>query len=423
MPSTGISMAMNSIFSDFVAQAVASDFFAGGLALGTLGVALGLVRLLSFTLWAQAERRFVTSVTVDNRSSSYRSLFVWLSHHGALARVRQLSATGVQYQGKEIFAPAQGKYWFLHNGRLCTFSRSLRERAQVSNGQGGRPMEVLTVSMLFGRAEVLQAWVDCGAALLEKSNKQQPQLHILRADWWEHICALPKRPMETVLAEDDRLDKLLADLRRFYGAETWYRSRGVPWRRGYLLHGPPGTGKSSVIRALASELGRDVASIALSDRALTDDGLRFALTGAPEGSFLVLEDIDAAFVARRADDISSGISFSGLLNAIDGVAAQEGRALVMTTNHRDRLDPALIRPGRADVHVELGLVGAGVGRALFLRFFPGEERLATEFAQALGSSRLAPAALQGWLLRHAEDPGMAAKAAGLSQSQDLMAAE
>jgi mitochondrial chaperone BCS1 len=134
---------------------------------------------------------------------------------------------------------------------------------------------------------------------------------------------------------------------------------------------------------------------------------------APREAILAIEDVDAIFVGRKAGDTSGGVSFSGLLNAIDGVAAQEGRALIMTTNHRDRLDPALIRPGRADVHLELGPVGAKAAARLYLRFFPGEAERAGAFARALGRGRFTPADLQGWLLANAEDPAMACTATGL----------
>jgi chaperone BCS1 len=64
------------------------------------------------------------------------------------------------------------------------------------------------------------------------------------------------------------------------------------------------------------------------------------------------------------------VTFSGLLNALDGVRSQEGRILMMTTNHREKLDPALLRPGRADVHVELNYASVKQMKGLFKKFFP-----------------------------------------------------
>ena len=133
--------------------------------------------------------------------------------------------------------------------------------------------------------------------------------------------------------------------------------------------------------------------------------------------------MDAVFAQRERGEKRSGVSFSGLLNAIDGVAAQEGRALVMTTNHKEKLDPALIRPGRADVHTELGFVGAATARRLFERFFPGERDLAETFEQRLGDQRHSPAPIQGWLLANSADPEAAAQASGVECHLQGIAAE
>lgn len=98
-----------------------------------------------------------------------------------------------------------------------------------------------------------------------------------------------------------------------------------------------------------------------------------ALNDAPPRSIILLEDVDGIFVQRDAvnQDEKRGVSFSGLLNALDGVRSQEGRLLFMTTNHRERLDPALIRPGRCDLQIELKNASYSMVERLFLKFFPG----------------------------------------------------
>ena len=133
---------------------------------------------------------------------------------------------------------------------------------------------------------------------------------------------------------------------------------------------------------------------------------------APAGSLIAIEDVDAVFTQREGGDKRSGVSFSGLLNAIDGVVVQEGRAMVMTTNHKERLDPAMARPGRADVHTELGMASAATARRLFERFFPGERDLAEAFERRLGDQQHSPAQIQGWLLANSADAYSAAKASG-----------
>jgi len=151
---------------------------------------------------------------------------------------------------------------------------------------------------------------------------------------------------------------LVRDVKEFLASRQWYVDRGVPYRRGYLLHGPPGTGKTSFIQALAGELNYCVAMVNLSERGVTDDKLTMLLTKLPARSILLLEDVDSALGNRctpGADGYSGAtVTFSGLLNALDGLAAGEDRIAFLTTNHIELLDPALVRPGRVDVMVRLG---------------------------------------------------------------------
>ena len=128
----------------------------------------------------------------------------------------------------------------------------------------------------------------------------------------------------------------------------------MPYRRGYLLYGPPGTGKTSFILAIAGDLRMNLCVLSLQDENLTEESLTLSMETIPNHSLVLLEDVDAIFVKREATDKrKNNLSFSGLLNALDGVRTIDGRILFMTTNHKEKLDPALLRPGRADLHVEL----------------------------------------------------------------------
>ena len=143
------------------------------------------------------------------------------------------------------------------------------------------------------------------------------------------------------------------------------------------------------MKALAGELGLSIYVVTLSSPNLNDDTLRELLASARNRGVLLLEDVDVALRkpggapaprAPEADDTSAdgddcareggaSLSFSGLLNALDGVAAQEGKLLFVTTNHIERLDAALIRPGRVDVRCQFSLCSRAQARALFLHFY------------------------------------------------------
>jgi len=151
--------------------------------------------------------------------------------------------------------------------------------------------------------------------------------------------------------------------------------------------------------------------LSLSNKEMTDNDLAAHLRDAPPNSIVLLEDVDAVFVGRDlasgtgggGGGASSGVTFSGLLNAIDGAAAQEGRMLFMTTNHIERLDPALIRPGRCDVKQLVDNASRDQMRRLFVRFFKGYGANAAAFAAALPDGELSMAKLQGFLLEHKGD--------------------
>lgn len=223
---------------------------------------------------------------------------------------------------------------------------------------------------------------------------------------WTKVQSKRPRPLESVILDKDNAEKLLDDIKHFQVSSEWYINKGIPYRRGYLLYGPPGTGKTSFTLAVAGALKLNICYLNLSGNHLDDDGLNRALNQAPAHSIILLEDIDAIFrkreqVGRRGR--GRQVSFSGLLNALDGVRSQEGRILVMSTNHRERLDPALIRPGRCDMHLELCNATFTMIRQLFLKFFPNEEERAEEFAKHLPEGKLSMAKLQGHFLKYRED--------------------
>jgi len=412
------------MIDSFLTDALKSDFFAGGLALGAFGIAIASLRVGLIALYKMVMRRVWVSLTLDNRSAAYRHFCIWMEHNNVLSKSRHVRMTDGRWaSGTKGYAPAPGLHWFLSQGKICRLERDINEKSKIGNPHNQRPMETLHVTVLFGHVSTILGWIEVGRQIAQTKDRIGPGLHILKGDYWDNVGDIPRRSMDTVVVDDDRVRRVLEDMRWFYSASHWYAERGVPWRRGYLFHGPPGTGKSSLIRALASELSLDIATLDVGRATLTDDDLREAMICAPKRSLIAVEDVDAVFTQREGGEKRTGVSFSGLLNAIDGVAAQEGSALIMTTNHKEKLDPALIRPGRADVHTELGLVNAKTARQLFDRFFPGEALLAEQFRESLGSQKTSPAEIQGWLLANSSDPSKAALATGLSLDPSIMAAE
>jgi len=141
-----------------------------------------------------------------------------------------------------------------------------------------------------------------------------------------------------------------------------------------------------MIRALAGHFHKDVCFLQPAHPLMTDESLQQSIQTVPNNCIVVLEDVDALFGSDRKTHSGDGgsnkapLTFSGLLNALDGVVNPDGTVFILTTNHIDRLDPALIRPGRVDLRVEFPLSTVEQLQGLFLNFYPGEHTLANKFA-------------------------------------------
>lgn len=314
------------------------------------------------------------------------------------------------------FTPSQGTYYFQYNGRYIAFSREREE-----NKQGllaGLSSNMLNPERLYlscvGRnpqpikdllAEAQRAYVarDGNRTVIYRGRKQGVDYFE-----WVRCMARPPRPLSTVVLDKPQKDAFIADIKEYLHPRTrrWYSNRGIPYRRGYLLHGPPGTGKTSLCFAASGMLGLTLYLLNLNAKSLDEDGLMSLFGDLPRRCIVLLEDVDSAGITKKraedddtntdtdananandkpkvantaltpavaaaaaaltttdgttatpASDLekpSPGLSLSALLNVIDGVTASEGRILVMTTNHADKLDPALLRPGRVDMTVTFG---------------------------------------------------------------------
>jgi SpoVK/Ycf46/Vps4 family AAA+-type ATPase len=196
---------------------------------------------------------------------------------------------------------------------------------------------------------------------------------------WKTVGSKELRSFESVILKDGQKEHILKDIQTFRRREHWYSIRGIPYRRGYLLYGPPGTGKTSLVQSVASKVNMNVAIISLSGN-MDDENFNVLLQEVPRNSILVMEDIDHCVIKDpNSENDTSGakISMSGLLNALDGVVAQEGSMVFMTCNDVSRLQPALLRPGRIDMKMELGYADKTQISKMFWRFM-GEDDIETE---------------------------------------------
>ena len=261
---------------------------------------------------------------------------------------------------------------------------------------------------------------------------------------WTSLSTKRARQLSTVDLHDEAKKALIADLERYLDLVTekvYYADRGIPYRRGYLFHGPPGTGKSSLTMAIAGHFKSEVHLLSLADPDLNDSTLASLVGMLDKPDVLLLEDVDSAGLTREVatnataaqtskthhgegskghrkpepeDTKKSGITLSGLLNALDGAASPEGAIVIMTTNAPEALDPALTRPGRIDYKVAFQNADKDLARKVFKRMTDHTDKAKLEeqantFAQRIPDGQLSPAELQGYLLAHGHNSEAALK--------------
>jgi mitochondrial chaperone BCS1 len=204
--------------------------------------------------------------------------------------------------------------------------------------------------------EAVTEWLRSLAVARNSTTRSRLFIGMSWGGWSRLDTRAPTRPLDTVILADGQRERILEDMRGFLADEELYMHRGIPWHRGYLLHGPPGTGKTSLAKALAEHLELDLYYIPLSDLR-EDSHLIELLAGVSQRSVLIIEDIDVVHAAKSGDDSEvKGVTLAGLLQALDGMITPHGLITILTTNKRADLDARLIRDGRIDVEEKLGPV-------------------------------------------------------------------
>ncbi|KAI5713604.1 hypothetical protein M8J76_002045 [Diaphorina citri] len=450
-------------FMELIDSLSTNPYFGAGFGLFGLGAGAAILRKGAQIGTILFRRHYMITLEIPCRDKSYHWLLHWITVRGA-KKTQHLSVetsfekfdTGY-VKTKYDFIPSIGTHLFSYQGNWIRVERS-RESTTLDIQQG-IPWETVTLTA-FGRDRSLffNILEEARTLALKQYEGKTVMYTALGSEWRPFGHPKRRRPLNSVVLDSGVADRILIDIRQFVADPAW---------RGYLLYGPPGCGKSSFITALAGELEFGICVLNLSERGLTDDRLNHLLSVAPQNSIILLEDIDAAFVTREEssqdfqsnfdkvflilnlsergltdyrlnhllsvapqnsiillEDIDAAfvtreessqvstayeglnsVTLSGLLNCLDGVASSEARLLFMTTNYIDRLDPALVRPGRVDLKEYIGFCSRHQLEQMYKRFYQDVEN-ASKFAdQVLATGKnISAAQVQGYFMRYKRDP-------------------
>lgn len=400
-----------------IQKLLANDIVTGLGAASIIGAVLYQLRAMPARIYDWLRRAFTVTLTVRNSDPAFTWVEAWLSKQPYAQETRRVQLS----TNENAWSEQDGPQWLLSPGvgfhffwwrRRPVFIHRERDPATPGSAKITESIEFTTLGRSQG---ILRAMVD--EAKEAVSTRDQVAIRLWRG-WWMGIRGKDPRNLDTIVLQPGQKERLLADLRWYLTSKEWYLKRGLPYRRGYLFDGAPGTGKTSLVMAIAGHLKLPVCLLNLGSLN-NDDSLMSAIIEAPPNAIVVIEDIDCADASaarksapaakdtpRRAnedEDVepdATGVSKAGLLNALDGIATPDGRIFIMTTNHPEKLDPALIRPGRADVRETFGYLGPAEQCLLSENFYESGQFVPLD-------QPVSPAVLQAAFMCNPEDPAAA----------------
>lgn len=418
---------------EFIRQQLENEFLSGGMMLLLMGSVVAIFRRVPRNLYRLLYRRFITYVDVDDSDDAFYWLQTWLAQHPYSKKTRLLTVSTKKssYTGNEIvkssnqsgkqeeewrpeiyFSPSEGVHLLKVSDHWVLITRIRKEQAGGGGGNNSGTngkfwREKFTFQTLVkDRAYLRDIIIEAQAVALPKGDHRISIYTFSYNNWVATTHRLP-RNIESVVLEEGMMEKVTTEVKRFFMSAEWYQKLGIPYQMGYLFYGDPGSGKSSTAFVLASYFKRDIYLLKVSG--ISDDNFRCAMNNIPKHSIVLIEDVDCFFEGRERMVEGGGlslepeVSFSGFLNGLDGITGSEGRLLIMTTNHIEKLDTALIRDGRVDHKVEFKNATKSQAYQLFMRFFPGADDLAEAFAASVPDKIHSMAKLQGHLLKHRDD--------------------
>jgi mitochondrial chaperone BCS1 len=332
------------------------------LLVGGAGGILYSIRQYPIKLYNKIKQSFIYTVTVYQYDELFDMLELWLSenhktkYRDVEASVREKntfhSLDSEDIPISIVYKQEENYFVIKYKNKRVIISKTKEKIDKAQN-----------IRDLYFRKYVISGWkskeiIDLllnDAIKFSENKKNQNSIKLYNSDtygnWYAPTTKIVK-PINKVILNSNTKNTIISDLDEFISSENWYIESSIPYKRGYCFYGPPGTGKTTLALAIANYLKRNVYTVNLNS--IEDDTkIPYIFSSLPHNSIILLEDIDKVFSGRENVSDKSKVTFSCLLNCLDGAFSKHGLITIITTNHIEKLDPALLRTGRIDVKIEV----------------------------------------------------------------------
>ena len=359
-----------------------NEMIAGALTLALSGTVGWFLTALPKKIWYFLKVQMTTSMTFNNtdyaKSETFLCLLNSLQQLSTQAGSRTLSIDSKWEDSDRIMVITMGygNHFFFYKKRLMWL-----DRQTLDSSGSERQKEQITIKVLGRSHKIFHKLVEENKP---GENENEINLSNYEDGEWCVSNKIVKQGLDSLALDVEVKSDLRGKVSYFLNNEEEYRRLGLAYKMSIVLHGEPGSGKTSIIKGIASEYNMNLCNLPL--QGLTDRGFFKAINEAPKRSIIVIEDFDSHKATHRRENVAGSttseqketsiaesvvpaLSLSGMLNTLDGISSLNGVIVILTTNCLDSIDDALLRPGRIDTILELPLISSQAVKEHFEKIY------------------------------------------------------